>query len=133
ASSLPNAREIVYWGPVHSDNRLTRLVDEHLRKPLSVGVFTATGQPGEWPLARVMGYQATWYAGPNKGSKADLLSVLHRPGGNRLPAMVMAATYGCSRPPNDPRQRTEQGALLCQDWPGFGENLPEHMLSAADV
>jgi hypothetical protein len=30
-------------------------------------------------------------------------------------------------------QLAGQGALLCQDWPGFGTMKPEHYLAAADV
>jgi hypothetical protein len=32
-----------------------------------------------------------------------------------------------------PNQATDQGALLCQDWPGFGSVSAEHFLAAADV
>jgi hypothetical protein len=33
----------------------------------------------------------------------------------------------------DPEQREKQGAILCQDWPGFGKVAPEQMFSAADI
>jgi hypothetical protein len=33
----------------------------------------------------------------------------------------------------DARQRSANGALLCQDWPGLGRIKPEHYLSAAEV
>src|SRR5260221_12743674 len=31
------------------------------------------------------------------------------------------------------KQLTDQGALLCQDWPGFGTMRAEHYLAAADI
>src|SRR5260221_11554250 len=31
------------------------------------------------------------------------------------------------------KQLTDQGALLCQDWPGFGTVRAEHYLAAADI
>jgi hypothetical protein len=33
----------------------------------------------------------------------------------------------------DPAQRDKQGAMLCQDWPGFGAAAPEHLFTAADI
>ena len=33
----------------------------------------------------------------------------------------------------DPAQREKQGAILCQDWPGFGPTAPEHLFTAADI
>src|SRR5262249_11123383 len=32
-----------------------------------------------------------------------------------------------------PEQKSTQGALLCQDWSGFGGVRPEHFLAAADI
>jgi hypothetical protein len=132
ASSLPNAREIVYWGPRHSGNQLTQLMTDHLLTPLSYGVFTATGQPGEPPLAKAVGYTPRWYAGAG-ATKARIQEVLHRLSGAPLPAMLIAAAHGYSHPPQHPRQQMEQGALLCQDYPGFGDILPDHLLSAEDI
>ena len=46
----------------------------------------------------------------------------------------------CSRPrtawqfvSGQSRAGASQGALLCQDWPGFGSVKPEHFLAAADI
>jgi hypothetical protein len=36
-------------------------------------------------------------------------------------------------PSGDSRQIPAQGALLCQDWPGFGGVAPEHYFAASDV
>jgi hypothetical protein len=36
-------------------------------------------------------------------------------------------------PKGDPRQLTAQGALLCQDWSGFGPVQPAHYVAAADL
>ena len=37
------------------------------------------------------------------------------------------------RIPDDPLQREKQGAILCQDWPGFGTAAPEHLFTADDL
>ena len=49
------------------------------------------------------------------------------------PAMLFTASHGMAFDLGDAQQATSQGALLCQDWPGFGKMKPEHFLSAADV
>ena len=36
-------------------------------------------------------------------------------------------------PSGDPHQLAMQGALLCQDFPGFGSVLPSHFVAGADV
>jgi hypothetical protein len=51
-------------------------------------------------------------------------------------ALLFTASHGVEFPCGSPQQRIEQGALLCQDWPGPGHAgaIPhEHYLSAADV
>jgi hypothetical protein len=52
-------------------------------------------------------------------------------------ALLFTATHGVSFPLADPRQAQDQGALLCQDWPGPGAAgaplSPEHYFSAADL
>jgi hypothetical protein len=49
------------------------------------------------------------------------------------PAMLFTASHGMSVRSGRPNQLTDQGALLCQDWPGFGSVRAEHFLAAADV
>jgi hypothetical protein len=47
--------------------------------------------------------------------------------------VLFTASHGLGWPKGDARQRPAQGALLCQDWTGFGGIKPEHYLTAADV
>lgn len=56
-------------------------------------------------------------------------------GGSEAPALVLSASHGMGFPADDPRQETEQGALLCQDWPGpeAGRLRREHYFGAEDV
>jgi hypothetical protein len=63
-------------------------------------------------------------------TKANLLSVLH---GAKPPAVLFTASHGMAIPAARPNQTALQGALLCQDWEGFGSVKPEHFLAATDV
>ena len=51
-------------------------------------------------------------------------------GGGRPPAIVFTASHGMETNPGRPNQQAVQGALLCQDWPGFGTSGPDHYLAA---
>lgn len=58
-------------------------------------------------------------------------------GGMEAPALLFTASHGMRFPGDDPKQVDQQGALLCQEWPGplSGINpIPEdHYYSAQDV
>ncbi len=62
--------------------------------------------------------------------RAALLDVMNAP---KAPAMLFTASHGMAVDSGDPRQKSDQGALLCQDWSGFGDTRPEHFLTAADI
>jgi hypothetical protein len=67
------------------------------------------------PLADALGAQAERLLG-EAATRAALLDLLQR--AEHRPALVFAAAHGLGFPKDDPRQRGEQGALVCQDWPG---------------
>ena len=70
-------------------------------------------------------------AGPRQATKERLGRLL---GGSETPSILLTASHGLSFPYGDELQRSKQGALLCQDWPGEGHPvLPEHYFSAADL
>jgi hypothetical protein len=56
-------------------------------------------------------------------------------GGGATPALAFSASHGMGFPADDPRQEAQQGALLCQDWPGpkAGRLRREHYFAAEDV
>jgi hypothetical protein len=49
------------------------------------------------------------------------------------PALLFSGTHGKSFRPDDPRQETSQGALVCQDWAGYGAIQRDDYFDAADV
>lgn len=55
--------------------------------------------------------------------------------GPEAPALLFAACHGLAFPLNDERQVEEQGALLCQDWPGPDGGAVEraHYFAAEDI
>lgn len=50
------------------------------------------------------------------------------------PSLLFTASHGIELPANHPAQTRQQGALLCQDWPGLGADvLRNHYFAAEDV
>jgi hypothetical protein len=86
------------------------------------------------PLARMLNGQAGWQTsslvGDDQATKAHLARLL---GGEETPALLFTASHGMGFPNGDPRQLRDQGALLCQDWPGpdaWRKAIPENFYFA---
>jgi hypothetical protein len=130
AAAVPPGREVLYWGTRHPRDFPTQLSADSLITPLADGV---AGDPDEGaPVAEVCGFRSRCLKGAD-ARKASLLEALHGTGAAAAPALLFTASHGLGWPRNDPRQRAAQGALLCQDWSGFGSMQPGHYLAAADV
>jgi hypothetical protein len=63
-------------------------------------------------------------------TKGALLATLQSA---KPPALLFTASHGMQLGAGRPRQEAVQGALLCQDWPGFGMINSDHYLAATDV
>jgi CHAT domain/Cytosol aminopeptidase family, N-terminal domain len=127
-SSVPNAKEIVYWGTRHLGDPATNLSASLLVDPLANGMAGAAGALKR-PIGAEVGYGQKLFLG-DAATKEALLTRLHA---GRPPALLFTASHGMSVQSGRPNQGTDQGALLCQDWPGFGSVRPQHFLAAADV
>jgi hypothetical protein len=130
AAAPPTAREVIYWGTRHRNDFPTQLSADSLIAPLANGVPEDPDE-GE-AVAKVCGFASRTFKAAD-ATKANLAQVLHSPGGAARPSFLFTASHGLGWPRGDPRQSGAQGALLCQDWSGFGSLLPDHYLAAADV
>lgn len=127
--AVPNAREIVYWGTRHPNDPATDLSATMLIDPLANGM--AGGGLLQTPVHAdpKVNFKPRLLAA-NSATKANLLGVLHQA---RPPAFVFTASHGVQLNSGQTAQAATQGALLCQDWTGFGSMKPAHVLAAADV
>jgi hypothetical protein len=131
ASSINNAKEVTYWGPRHAADRSTQMSADSLIKPLMEEQYTNEQQvPG--PVAAVKGFRSKCFRAAD-ATKAKLLETLHPATGTAPPAVLFTASHGMGWPKDDARQKPAQGALLAQDWAGFGQVSPAHYLTAAEV
>jgi hypothetical protein len=125
AASVPNAKKISYWGTRHSGDGATRLSSSFLLDPLINGI----ADDDQDPINKVVGYDQEAFLAKN-ATKANLLTALHAA---KPPALLFTASHGMQFNAGQAEQAAGQGALLCQDWPGFGNVKADHFLAASDV
>jgi hypothetical protein len=128
ANVIPNSKEIAYWGTRHLGDPATSLSASLLVDPLANGSVGATGALKR-PIHADVGYGRKLHLG-DEATKEALLASLHA---DKPPAMLFTASHGMAVRSGRPNQLSDQGALLCQDWPGFGMVRAEHFLAATDV
>ena len=133
AATLPHGREVAFWGTRNRGDRATELSADCLVKPLVEGIAAAEGQSAVKPIAEVRGFRTHCLVGAS-ATRANLLERLHGSDPTARPSFLFTASHGLSWPKGHPSQRPEQGAFLCQDWPGAGmPPKPSHYLKAADI
>jgi Peptidase family C25 len=119
-------RRAVFFGVRNPDDQATRLSSVQLVEPLgkSLPSLHKKGEPA-WEVKTVLAGDAT------KSRLARLL------GGDETPALLFTASHGMGFPSGDPKQFSDQGALLCQDWPGpktWDRPIPpEYYFASSDV
>jgi len=123
AAKVAASRDIVYWATRHAGDGATQLSADFLAKPLIEGV------DGEPSIAKKTGFRAQALLG-DEATRGALQKALSR---RKPPSLLFTASHGMGFPKDDARLAEKQGALLCQDWTGFGSIEPAHYLSAADV
>lgn len=115
-------KQVSFFGVSNPDDASTQRLVRDLVEPLAA---TLTSDRTDWSVRKLLEQQAT---------KAQLSRLL---GGGERPALLFSAAHGIAFPADDPRQRREQGAILCQDWPGpVTWRAPlsrEHYFTAEDV
>jgi hypothetical protein len=128
AGSVSNEKEIVFWGTRHFGDPATNLSASLLIEPLANGIAGAAGALKR-PIHADAGFERKLRLGDD-ATKASLLEVLHA---QTPPAMLFTASHGMVCRSGWQNQRSDQGALICQDWPAFTIPRAEHLLAAADI
>ncbi|HUQ31610.1 MAG TPA: hypothetical protein VM095_05785 [Pyrinomonadaceae bacterium] len=118
-SKLPRKRHVALFSPENPDDESTALSAAELAGPLGKALDRKALEvtPGtfvKYSTEQVSGAAAT---------KDALTKLLTR--SDNQPALIFTASHGLGFTSGDPRQREEQGALVCQDWPG-PKKWPEH-------
>ena len=97
---LALAKRAAIFGVANEGDAATQMSHDELAQPLA-----------EW-TAKQSGWKVDAFV-KGDATKARLAQVLQD-----APAFVFTASHGMCYPNGDARQLAQQGALLCQDWPG---------------
>jgi hypothetical protein len=116
--TAPTPRHAVIFGPRHNMDQATNLTNDTLLKPLADSISELSPP---WSVDRLLGPEAT---------KENLRRALASP---KAPSLLFSASHGIQFAQTESLQMSHQGALVCQDWPGFGKLSPEYYFSADDV
>ena len=123
---VPTSRRGVIFATAHDFDDATQLFMRQVAQPLSFGeggAPAAVWTRAKFVLDTCLGDKAT------QSSLAEVLRGSER----GTPALLVSGTHGLECPLGDPRQADMQGAIVCQDWSGFGAIKPEHWFAASDV
>lgn len=124
--TLPHKKRAAVFCVKNDGDRPTGLLHDQVATPL------ITGTPTVRPLAGYKGFQTTPLLAES-ATKDRLISLLSGREDGGVPAFLFTGSHGVRFKMENPTHLENQGALLCQDWPGYGPTLPEHLFAAADI
>jgi hypothetical protein len=131
SKSVPTAREAVFFAPRHDFDTATQMSADLLVQPLARGVPSEANHPAVPGVAEKRGFRTTAMIA-EVATTHSLAGVFERSPGE-VPSFLFTASHGMGWPAGNPEQLEGQGALLCQDWPGFGNVKPDHYFAGANV
>ncbi len=126
AQEVRQKKRAAIFATRNAGDRATGLLHNQVVKPIVTGtetVRTLNGYNG-FEVVPLLAQDAT---------KQGLLNMLSGKDSSGPPALLFTGSHGVRFNLDDPKLREKQGAILCQDWPGFGPTQPEHLLTAADL
>ena len=117
---LSLGKQAAFFGVSNPDDRATELGTKYLAEPLARSMPEKTMG---WHVESIMAESAT---------KDRLMRLLT---GEKSPALLFTASHGMGFPKGHTLQQSDQGALLCQDWPGpreWSKSIDKGFYFAAD-
>jgi hypothetical protein len=125
-ATVPHRKRAGIWTVRNEGDRATGLLHKQVALPLVNGAATMkpVGQKQGFAIQSMLGDDAT---------KAGLTKLLRGDVEGGPPALLFTGSHGVAFKTSDPQRLQKQGALLCQDWPGFGPATADQMFAAEDL
>jgi hypothetical protein len=125
ATAVPTDRRAVMFATEHDFDAATQLFMRQVARPLATG---EAGSSSVWDRQR---FELETFFGDN-ATKSTLANILLGKE-HGTPALLFSGSHGMEFTSDDPRQSDLQGAVVCQDWGGFGNIKEEHWFAGSDV
>lgn len=125
AQSVAHAKRIAVFNTRNLGDRATGLLHNQVALPF------VDGAGPRRPLGANQGFRMQSLLSDD-ATKDNLTSLLRGKADGGPPALLFTGSHGVGFDPSDPRLRSSQGAILCQDWEG-GPIADTHYFAAADL
>lgn len=123
----PRAKSLALFAPHNLDDVATKLFSEQVASR-----FVQGDKRG--PLGKRFGYDLKSFIGPHQATKDTLGNILTGNIEGGPPSILFTGSHGMAFSMRDAaRQFSDQGAIVCQDWEGYGSISPKHYFAASDV
>lgn len=119
-------KEIVYLATKHEDDKSTKRSAEELVLPLD----RWSANPANIPTKHGFAHRPFVEA---QATRANFERLLNGGDDGKAPALLFTASHGLGLPLSDERLALHQGALVLQDWSGFGNVKREHWFAGEDL
>lgn len=123
---LPNIQSAAIFSTRHEFDQATQMFASEVAKPL------IEGHDGLPPLGTRQNFQLQSFIGES-ATKEQLTELLRGGPDGATPALLFTGSHGMGFRPDDARLRSAQGALVCQNWNGWGDINSSHWFEAQDV
>jgi hypothetical protein len=120
------SRNAAIFATCHGFDRATQMFANHVAVPLAQG----DGQHN--PLGKRHKFRLQSFIG-DSATKETLTRLLQGRSEAGPPALLFTGSHGMGFQPDDPRLPESQGALVCQDWAGWGKIRSEEWFEASDL
>lgn len=127
AAAVATSRQVAIFSPEHDFDAATQLFNAQVTTPLEQGDGARPSPLGtrqRFALRVVKGVDAT---------KDALAGIYEGTGPGGTPSLLFSGGHGMEFDRADPQQEATQGALVCRDWPGYGDIGPAHWFAASDL
>ena len=125
AGAVPTGRRAVMFATEHDFDAATQSFMRQVARPLAVG------DDRHPPVGARQNFSLETYLG-DSATKSNLANIL-RGKEHGTPALLFSGSHGMEFTFDDTRQSDAQGAIVCQDWEGFGKIKKEHWFDGSDV
>lgn len=127
AAGVQTTRQVAVFAPEHDFDAATQLFNRQVAAPMINGEGTKPVPLGQRQKFAVRSFLA------GDASKAALGRIFAGKVDGGPPALLFSGGHGMAFERADARQVQAQGALVCQDWPAFGDITENHWFAATDL